>query len=236
MLDFASFKALTFDCYGTLIDWETGILKALRPVLRAHNISIDPDSLLELYAQLESAAQATCETAGFRRYSDILRSVMDGLGAQLGFSPGEGERDAIAASIPTWAPFADTNEALLALHQRYRLAILSNIDDNLITATLRHFPVTFDAVVTAQQVQSYKPGRGHFDEGLRRLGLDRSQVLHIAQSRYHDIAPAGELGFATVWVNRQDGRPGATPPTPSAARADLEVPSLAALVRLIERR
>src|SRR5690606_18470530 len=119
------------------------------------------------------------------------------------------------------------------LSQRYRLAILSNVDDDLIAGTLAKLPVTFDAVVTAQQVQSYKPARAHFDEWLSRLGLIRSQVLHVAPSRYHDIAPAGELGFATVWINRQDGRHGAT--APSAARPDLEAPSLGALVRLIER-
>lgn len=230
MLDFHTFKAITFDCYGTLVDWESGILRALKPVLRAHNASIDPDSLLELYGQLESAAQSV----SYRPYRDILRSVVDGLGAQLGFTPTETERSAIADSIPQWAPFADTADALLALHQRYRLAILSNIDDDLIAATLTQLPVKFDAVVTAQQVQSYKPARTHFDEGLQRLGLDRAEVLHVAQSRYHDIAPAGELGFATVWVNRQDGRHGAT--APSTARPDLEVPSLAALVRLIERK
>jgi 2-haloacid dehalogenase len=236
MLDFHSFKAITFDCYGTLIDWESGILAAVQPVLRAHNASIDPDSLLELYAQLESAAQAAAQATAFRPYRDILRSVMDGLGAQLHFTPGEAERNAISDSIPRWTPFADTPEALAHLRQRYRLAILSNIDDDLIAATLGRLPVKFDAVVTAQQVLSYKPDRAHFDEGLSRLGLDRSEVLHVAQSRYHDIAPAGELGFATVWIDRQDGRHGATPPAPSGARPDLEVPSLAALVRLIERR
>jgi len=233
MLDFHSFKAITLDCYGTLIDWESGILEAVRPVLRAHSVSCDPDSLLELYGQLESAAQMASRSSAFRPYREILRSVMDGLGAQLGFTPAKAERDAIADSIAGWALFADTAEALTHLRQRYRLAILSNIDDDLIEGTLAKLPVTFDAVVTAQQVESYKPARAHFDEGLSRLGLDRSQVLHVAQSRYHDIAPAGELGFATVWINRQDGRHGAT--APSAARPDLEAPSLGALVRLIER-
>lgn len=229
MLDFNAFEAITLDCYGTLIDWETGILDAVQPVLRAHGAHLDGDSLLEMFAQLESAAQA----AAFRPYREILRSVMDGLGAQLGFTPAGAERDAIADSLPGWAPFDDTRPALQALGARYRLAILSNIDDDLMAGTLSRLGVEFDAVVTAQQVGSYKPARGHFDEGLRRLGLDRTQVVHAAQSRYHDIAPAGELGFATVWVNRQGGRHGAT--AHSVARPDLEVPSLGALARLVER-
>ncbi|MFG0282962.1 MAG: haloacid dehalogenase type II [Phycisphaerales bacterium JB039] len=230
MLDVASFDAMTFDCYGTLIDWETGIVEAVQPVLRAHDVSIDDDSLLELYAELESGAQQ----GEFRPYREILGSVMDGFGARLGFAPTGAERDVIAASVADWAPFDDTTEALGVLGRHCRLAILSNIDDDLIAGSLAQLGVEFAAVVTAEQVKSYKPRRAHFDEGLRRLGLDRSQALHVAQSRYHDIAPAGELGFATVWVNRQAGRHGAT--TPSVARPDLEVPSLGALARLAERQ
>jgi 2-haloacid dehalogenase len=226
MLDLDRFEAITFDCYGTLIDWESGILDAVRPVLDAHGVSIDSDSLLEQYALLESEAQA----GEFAPYRDILRRIIDGFGAQFGFVPSEAERNAIAATLPGWPPFEDTPGALAALGQRYRLGILSNIDDNLLAGTLAQLPVTFDVTVTAEQVRSYKPGRAHFDEGLRRLGLDRAKVLHAAQSKYHDIAPAGALGLATVWINRQAGRHGAT--SPMAARPDLEAPSLGALARL----
>ena len=227
MIDLSRFGALTFDCYGTLVDWERGILDALRPVLGAHGATIGDEALLYLYGELESRG----ESGPFRPYRDVLGAVMDGLAERLGFALAPGERDALGDSVPAWPVFPDTIDALRALKRRFRLCIVSNIDDDLMAQTVANIGVPFDEIVTAQQVRSYKPGRAHFDEALRRLGLTRERVLHVAQSLHHDIAPARALGFSAAWINRQRGRPGATPP--SEARPDLELPDLASLARLV---
>lgn len=227
MLAFDTFEALTFDCYGTLIDWEAGILSALRPVLAAHGVHRDDEALLALYAQIESQKQ----DATYRPYRTVLAGVMRSIGAALGLTLTDAEADSLARSLPGWPVFGDTVEALRVLKQRYRLAIVSNIDDDLFAGTAQRLQVPFDVVITAQHVRSYKPAPAHFLEAERRLALPRAQILHVAQSRYHDVAPAGALGYTTVWVNRQAGRPGATRPT--EATPDLEVPDLRSLVALM---
>jgi 2-haloacid dehalogenase len=228
MLDFDRFTYLTFDCYGTLIDWERGILAALRPVLDRHGIAIADDAALELYGELESAA----ERGPYRAYRDLLATVMDGFGERLGFVLSADERAALAVSVGDWPPFPDTVEALRALTDRFRLVILSNIDDDLFALSARHLGVTFAAVVTAQQVGSYKPDPRNFRTLLARLGTTPDRVLHVAQSLFHDIAPANALGLTTVWVNRRHDRPGSGATPPATARPDLEVPDLRTLARL----
>jgi 2-haloacid dehalogenase len=228
MLDFDRFTYLTFDCYGTLIDWERGILAALRPVLDLHGIAIADDAALELYGELESAA----ERGPYRAYRDLLATVMDGFGERLGFVPSADERGALAMSVGDWPPFPDTVEALRALTDRFRLVILSNIDDDLFALSARHLGVAFAAVVTAQQVGSYKPDPRNFRTLLARLGTTPDRVLHVAQSLFHDIAPANALGLTTVWVNRRHDRPGSGATPPATARPDLEVPDLRTLARL----
>jgi 2-haloacid dehalogenase len=227
MMDFGFFEALTFDCYGTLVDWERGILQALTPALVAHGADGGGDeAALERFARLESAIQ----TGPFRSYRSVLEEVMRAFGAELGFRPSPGEIAAFAASVPSWPPFADTVPSLRALSQRYRLAVVSNVDDDLFAGTATRLEVPFSAVVTAQQVRSYKPARAHFDEALRRLDLPRERVLHVAQSLFHDIAPARALGFRCVWVNRRAGRTGSGATPSATALPDLEVPDLATLV------
>lgn len=228
-LDFARFEALTFDCYGTLIDWERGILGALGALLTAHGVAApDDDALLERFARAESAAEA----GPFVSYREVLRRVASGVGSDLGFVPSDDEADAFAASVTTWPPFLDTTAALQALGGWYRLAVVSNVDDDLFAGSSARLGVDFAAVVTAQQVASYKPAAAHFHEVLRRLALPRERVLHVAQSLYHDIAPAKALGFTCVWVNRRAGRPGGGATSQARATADLEVPDLATLVGL----
>jgi 2-haloacid dehalogenase len=226
MMDLGSFEALTFDCYGTLIDWERGILEALSPVLGAHGADAGGDgAALERFARLESGIQA----GPFRSYRSVLEEVIRRVGAELGFRPSPGEVATFAASVPSWPPFADTVPALRALAGRYRLAVVSNVDDDLFAGTATHLEVPFEAVVTAQQVRSYKPARAHFDEVLRRLDLPRERVLHVAQSLFHDIAPAAALGFRCVWVNRRARREGSGATPRATAAPDLEVPDLATL-------
>jgi len=226
-LDLDSFEALTFDCYGTLIDWESGILHALDALLDPASAKPDRDELLEQYGRFEPAA----EEGPFRAYRAVLEDVAHMFGDAYAVEVDDTAAEAFAASVGRWPPFVDSREALRALATRYRLAIVSNVDDDLFAGSAAQLGVQFDEVVTAQQVGSYKPARGHFDEVLRRLDLPREKVLHCAQSQYHDIAPAGELGFRCVWVNRRAGRAGTGATPPAEATPDLEVPDLASLAR-----
>jgi len=224
----ASFDALTFDCYGTLIDWERGLLAALNTLLSTHAVrSTGDDALLTLHAELEAEA----EHAEYRSYRQVLAEICRGVADRLGFTLAPGEEGTLADSIRDWPAFSDTPDALRSLKRRYRLAVLSNIDRDLFALSAPKLGVELDALVTAEDVRSYKPGHAHFLRGLELLGLPRERVLHVAQSRYHDIAPARALGFTTVWLNRQAGRHGAT--KPSDAQADLEVPDLASLAAIL---
>ena len=229
-MDLQHFDALTFDCYGTLIDWERGLLGGLRPVLEARGWSGSDDEALELFGSIESRIQS----GPYTKYADVLRTTMDEIGSRVGFTPSPDEREALVRSLRDWPPFPDTTSALARLKRRFRLAVVSNIDDDLFAASAAHLAVPLDEVVTAEQVGSYKPHPGHFHVVLERLGLPRDRVLHVAQSLFHDIAPAKALGFSTVWVNRRAGsdRFGATPP--ASASPTLEVPDLATLAALAE--
>ncbi|HLK34784.1 MAG TPA: haloacid dehalogenase type II [Terriglobales bacterium] len=223
MLDFSQFRALTFDCYGTLIDWETGLLGALRPVLRAHGCQLRDEQILALYAELEPASQVP-----YRRYREVLQDVVRGFGQRLGFQPAEAEARSLPDSLQNWQPFPDTVPALQRLQTRYRLAIISNIDDDLFAATARHLRVVFDQVITAEQAGAYKPSLAPFQLALERLALPKQQVLHLGQSVYHDVAPAKTLGLASVLVRRRG--PGAT--RTATQKPDLEVPDLQSLASL----
>ena len=228
MLDFDRFTHLTFDCYGTLIDWERGILAALRPILDRHGVALSDDQVLEYFGELESAA----ERGPYRRYRDVLATVMDGFGARFGFAPSVDEGTALAASVGDWPPFPDTVEALQTLARRFRLVILSNIDDDLFAGSAKHLGVAFAAVITAEQVGSYKPNPQNFRTLIERLDVAPERILHVAQSLFHDIAPASALGLTTVWVNRRHDRPGAGATPPATARPDVEVPDMRTLAEL----
>ena len=228
MIDFDSYEILSFDCYGTLIDWETGLLAALAPVLARHGRGVPDEALLEAFAQLEAAA----ERAPYRTYAVVLEEVVEGLGRRFGFTPEAADRRALAASLAGWPPFPDTRAALVALGTKYRLAVISNIDDDLFAGTERSLGIEFDWVVTARQVGSYKPSLENFRQALVRFGAPGDKVLHVAQSLFHDIAPAGSLGLSTVWVNRRHAKPGSGATPPASARPDVEVPDLRSLAVL----
>lgn len=228
-LDFGRFRVVSFDCYGTLIDWERGIVHALRPVLLAHRIALSDAEILEHYGSLEARAEA----GSFKPYKTILRHIMQDLAAHLRFDLTPAEQQCLVASLASWPPFPDTVEALHALRRHFKLAVISNIDDDLFSHSARLLEVPFDWVITAEQVRSYKPSRRNFTYALTRIGVPGERLLHVAQSLYHDIAPATQLGLTTVWVNRRRGKmgPGATPP--AQAQPALEVPNLRTLVELI---
>ncbi len=221
-LDYGRFEALTFDCYGTLIDWETGILAGLRPMLARGEVARSDDELLADYAALEAAAEA----GPYRRYREILHDAQRGLAARCGVSPDAAEADAFADSVGDWPAFPDSTAALRRLHERFRLGVITNCDDDLFARSAERLATTFDWVVTAQAAGSYKPSEHNFEVALERIGLPRERILHVAQSLYHDHVTAKRLGFATVWIDRRHGRPGsgATPPadaTPDATFTDM---------------
>jgi 2-haloacid dehalogenase len=229
MLDFDRYSVLTFDCYGTLIDWESGILDSIKPVLARHGVVADDEAILEMYARLE----AEREKGGYIRYRDVLRLAMTDMSHALGFDASRSELDCLSNSIPHWLPFPDTVASLQKLRTKYRLAIISNIDDSLFETTRRRLEVSFDWVITAQQAGAYKPSPVTFEHALRRIGRRREQILHIAQSVYHDIMPAKAMGLSTIWVNRRKAMAGSGATPPASGEPDLEVTGLKELAELI---
>ena len=204
MLDFNRFEIFTFDCYGTLINWEDGILASLRRILAAHDKNLDDATILQLYRDFEASA----EHGEYRRYREVLQSVVQQFGAQLGFTPTDEEVRSLPDSLPQWKPWPDTVSALRELKKRFRLAIISNVDNDLFAATQPQLGVEFDQVITAQQAKAYKPSLKIFELALSRVGVPAHRILHIGQSVYHDVLPAQALGLATVWVNRPSARAG----------------------------
>ncbi|GAB4184658.1 MAG: haloacid dehalogenase type II [Coleofasciculaceae cyanobacterium] len=226
MINFEEFEILSFDCYGTLVDWESGILNALKPILSNHNINISDQEILELFASLESKQ----ESGNYLNYREILKNVVQDFGKELNFEPTEIEVNALPDSIQNWEPFPDTVQALKALKKRYKLTIISNIDDELFAHTAKKLAVEFDWVITAEQVKSYKPSLQNFQVALQRMGIAGNRLLHVAQSIYHDIVPAKTMGLATVWVNRRKNQEGFGATVPANETPDVEVPDLKSLV------
>ena len=199
------FEFVTFDCYGTLIDWETGIGGAFKQALEGTGLSRTQEAeLFELYQEEEKKIEGRMP---YRKYRDVLSLAASEAARRLGRTIPEKLSEILAEQLPSWTPFPDTNPALEKLSAEHTLGILSNVDDDLLAGTLQHFTVPFDLVVTAQRVRSYKPGLEHFEEARRIIGADRGW-LHVAASLYHDIEPATRLGIDTVWVNRQNSPKG----------------------------
>ena len=198
------YDLITFDCYGTLIDWESGIAGAFAEAARQDGVELRRDDVLRAYASTEPVVEG--ET--FRLYRDVLTETAARVTRALGWQ--RDDTKFLAESLPQWNPFPDTNAALERLRDAgHQLGILSNVDDDLLAATRRHFTVDFDLIITAQQVRSYKPGRAHFDAARSWAGSLR--WLHAAQSNFHDIAPATALGIPNAWVNRHRESGGVKP-------------------------
>ena len=217
------YDVLTFDCYGTLIDWGSGIVGHLQPVLLERDAHVIDEFLLEFFAETEPVVQADGVS-----YANVLREVLRRLGERLAFSPTDDALDAFAASVGDWEPFPDTVEALARLDEQLDLAIVSNVDNALFERSAAKLGVDFKHVVTAEDVGAYKPDRRMFDAAL--AAVDGARVLHVAQSVYHDIVPATALGLDTVWIRRAhnaarpaegrpaEGTPTAAEGTPTAAQ------------------
>jgi 2-haloacid dehalogenase len=228
-MDFSRFTTISFDCYGTLIDWESGILPTLRAVLGNHGQSLPDAAILELYGEFEAEA----ESGPYQSYRGVLQSVVRAFADRFHFQASSAEIRSLYESVRAWPPFPDTVPALRELQKRYQLVVISNIDDDLFAETRKHLDVEFDGAITAEQARSYKPSIKSFQMALRTLALSPDRLLHAAQSIYHDVAPARSLGISTVWVNRKSARPGIGAVRPSAGRPDLEVPDLASLAAAV---
>jgi 2-haloacid dehalogenase len=232
------FKVLTFDCYGTLIDWETGLFNSLRTLGARAGRAKPRDKVLEEFGRHEFAQQA--ETPAMP-YSQLLAVVYRRLANAWGITASNEEANAFGASIPDWPEFADSAAALQYLKRYYKLVILSNVDRLSFRSSNARLGVDFDAIYTAQDIESYKPSDRNFEYMLRRLredfGFGKSDVLHVAQSLLHDHAPANRAGLASAWIDRRHGEDGwgATLPPAGTPRYDYRFESMAALADAHER-
>ncbi len=227
MIYFEGVEWVSFDCYGTLVDWETGISEAIGAIAADRGIAKSRAEILALYAQIEPRVQYS---EAFLKYRGVLRRAMALVGNELGFRCTESELDCLATTLPNWPVFPEVVDALRTLKERYKLAVISNVDDDLFAGTAKALGVDFDVVVTAEQVGSYKPNLSNFHTAAARMGVERQRWLHVAESLYHDIAPANRLGIKSVWVDRAD-RGGGTRVVD--AEPDLVVPDLAVLARML---
>ncbi len=207
-------RLITFDCYGTLIDWESGIRKSLEDVLGSAGVHWS-----EKYFDRYLTTEAQLEAEPYQPYRDILTAVEDRLLTEAGVSSPPEPR--LADSQAHWLPFHDTVDSLARLKKHFQLGILSNVDRTLFAHTAEHLKVPMDWVITAQDVRSYKPAHGHFLQMLQKTGLKKEQVLHTAQSLFHDIRPCNQLGIPCVWINRRNER------NTTTARPWAEFPDLA---------
>jgi 2-haloacid dehalogenase len=223
-MEYDRFEALTFDCYGTLIDWETGLAAAFRPILDAHGVEADDEAVLAAYARHEAAAAA----GPYMRYRDVLAAGLRGVAQDLGFEPTAAEVEAFSGSVADWPAFADSADALRTLQRRYKLGVITNCDDDLFGASNRKLGVEFDWIVTAEQVGSYKPDERNFHVAFERLGLPRERILHVAQSLFHDHVTAKRLGLTTVWIDRRGDRQGSGATPQVDAAPDEVFPDMAA--------
>jgi len=237
MLRLTDFSTLTFDCYGTLIDWERGILAELKPWAQKHRIAVDDGALLEAFGQAEASCEA--ETPS-KLYPELLGDVLRRLATRWQVTLGAGEAENFGGSVGRWPVFADSPASLQYLKRYFKLVILSNVDRASFALSNEKLGVPFDRVVTAQDVGSYKPNPRNFEYMLgdveRSLGVKKAEILHTAQSLFHDIVPAKAIGLRTMWIDRRRGVEGwgATPAPKdrAAAKPDFEASSLADLVSL----
>jgi len=227
-IPFDHFDVLTFDCYGTLIDWEAGLLAGLRAILDPRGVAADDEDLLARYAGHESAI----ESGPYLRYREVLARGGDAVCRELGVTATPDELGRFGGSVVDWPPFPDSAAALARLKQRFALAVITNCDDDLFAASNRRLAVDFDFVITAQQCRGYKPDPRNFEIAFERIGRPKDRILHVAQSLFHDHVPAKAMGMTTVWINRRHDRPGAGATPPADATPDLITPDMATFAEL----
>jgi 2-haloacid dehalogenase len=227
-MDLTDFDALSFDCYGTLIDWEAGIAAGLEPWARAAGLDLDVEQLLVSYSAHEAAVE---REHGDWLYTRVLAEAFRRTAAALGAAVSDEQAEAFGRSVPDWPAFGDSAAALQSLHQHYQLIIVSNVDRQSFAGSNARIDVDFDLIITAEDVGSYKPDLANFaalQAGAQERGVTR--LLHVAQSLFHDHVPAKQVGLPTVWINRRHDRWGwgATPDPGADVTPDWEFPSMAA--------
>jgi 2-haloacid dehalogenase len=215
MPDFTPYRALSFDCYGTLIDWETGIRQAFQPWSAAHGVTVGSDELIDRFGAHENVIEREAPTT---RYPQVLAEALRRIGHDLGVDVSDEEATEFGASVGSWPAFDDTADALRRLQQHFRLVILSNVDRASFARSNRRLGVTFDLILTAEDIGSYKPDPANFDRLLGEIGsigVERSELLHVAQSLFHDHGPVQRIGLPSVWIDRYatSAGTGATPAT-----------------------
>jgi 2-haloacid dehalogenase len=228
-LDLTKFRALSFDCYGTLIDWETGLLAVLSPWAREQGLDVPGEQLLLAYADEEAAVQRGTPSA---LYPDVLATAFRRAGEKLDAPVSEEWAQRLGDSVPDWPAFPDSPDALARLARRYKLIIVSNVHRAGFAGSNERLRGDFAAVITAEDVGAYKPAENHFralDSTLPGLDVDRGELLHVAQSLFHDHVPAKREGLRSVWINRRHDRPGwgATKEPTDEWSFDLECNSMA---------
>jgi 2-haloacid dehalogenase/putative hydrolase of the HAD superfamily len=197
-IDFGSFEALTFDCYGTLIDWETGVYEAFQKEADRDGFTINRDELIPRFIDVQREIQR----GSYELYAEVLRRTAVRVAGELGWDLEPSRSNFLPNSVPSWAPFRETNAQLERFAKKYETGVLSNIDDKLLGATRRHFRTDFDLVVTAQQVRSYKPDPAHFKECARRIEGKKKRWVHIASGYPTDVEPCLKQKVPVIWVNR----------------------------------
>ncbi|HSF85717.1 MAG TPA: HAD-IA family hydrolase [Acidimicrobiia bacterium] len=230
MSEFAGFDALSFDCYGTLIDWEAGIAEALERWAAGHGVTAPTDELVAAFAAVETEVQSEHPAT---LYPEVLALALPRIAARFGAEATPEDARAFGASVGDWPAFADSADALARLAERFKLIILSNVDRESFARSNRRLGVEFDLIVTAQDVGAYKPSPSSFPAMLARLGdigVERGKLLHVAQSLYHDHEPAAAVGLPSVWIDRRhdQGGYGATPPPQSTVEPRWRFPTMVA--------
>ncbi len=236
-MNITQFKALSFDCYGTLVDWEKGIVTALRPWIQSNQIDLSDEEILQVFARYETSVQI--ENPKWK-YTQVLEEVAVRIGQELNIEAGEDIRNHLGKSVGDWPAFEDTRAALKILNDHFKLIIISNIDEESFQATNnKQLNTEFFRILTAEKIGSYKPNLRNFEYLITHLGeqgIQKNEILHVAQSLYHDIEPASEIGLSTVWINRRANNPGfgATPQPTKPVKADMEFSTMEAFAGFVE--
>ncbi|MFC7959140.1 haloacid dehalogenase type II [Rhodococcoides kroppenstedtii] len=232
-MNLADYDALSFDCYGTLIDWEAGIAAVLAPWAAEAGLDLSDEDLLLAYAENEAQAERDTPSA---LYSAVLADAFRRTGDKLGVAVSDAWAAKLGASVPDWPAFPDSADALRSLAEDYKLIILSNVHREGFAGSNARLGVAFDSIITAEDVHAYKPAPNHFDAldgALADLEVPKERLLHVAQSLFHDHVPAKRHGLPSVWINRRVDRPGwgATPEPSAEYSYDLEFPTMAAFAQ-----
>jgi 2-haloacid dehalogenase len=221
-VDYDRFDALTFDCYGTLIDWETGLVSGLHAALPGLR-DIADNELLEKFGRHESAIERS-----YQPIRGVLAASLRGLASELGLTVTDEAVAAFSESVRDWPAFPDSSEALKRLKTRFKVAVITNCDRDLFAASNARLGVEFNWIITADMARSYKPDHNNFELAFATIPVPRERILHVAQSLYHDHVPAKELGMTTVWIDRRHDREGFGATPPATASPDARFPSMRA--------